>query len=58
MEGMDLSYYKKNKAIDSNKEKPSKPVFKVACYIFFPSKPAAIYMILNDWKIIYNPDVW
>ena len=37
---------------------PSKPVFKVAYYIFFLSQATAIYMILNDWEIIWNPDVW
>lgn len=38
-------------------EMPSKPVFKVAYYIFFLSQPTAVYMILNDWEIICNPDV-
>ena len=33
---------------------PSKPVFKVAYYILFPSQPTAVYMILNDWEIICN----
>lgn len=57
MEGRGLFYYKKSKAVDSNKEKLSEPVFKVVHHIFLPSKLAAVYMILNDWRIIYNPGV-
>ena len=57
METGGLSYYKSNKEVDSNKEKPSEPLFKVVYPIFLPSNPTAVCMTLNDWRIIYNPGV-
>lgn len=56
MKGGDFSYYKRNKAVDCNKEELSEPVFKVVFCIFLPSERAAVSAILNAGKIIYNPD--
>lgn len=56
METGGLSYYKSNE-VNSNKEKLPEPLFKVVYSIFLPSKPTAVCMSLNHWRVIYNPGV-